>query len=209
MRRHEVILPHNLSGLTLASPTTDQPCHSHFAALARSAPSPPCRARRTVETIASDEAHRPFNLVHDLLLRTTLLRLAEEEHRLVGNNAPHCLRWLVMAVLVEELSLLYSAYAEGKPCLALISHPICRFHTLAAPAPGRGKNGATTGVSRKQLSGVPPVLELPTDHPRHASNRLWLGTANFQLDATPTSNCEVDNRRNFYLWFYRLGFPAS
>src|SRR6185369_12751949 len=65
--------------------------------------------------LASEEAARPFDLARGPLLRSTLLELASEEHRLLCTfHHIACDGWSV-GVLVSELSALYTAFCRRQP----------------------------------------------------------------------------------------------
>src|SRR3954465_480144 len=67
------------------------------------------------ERITAQEAHRAFDLARGPLLRTVLLRLGAEEHRLLA-LMHHIVSddWSI-SVLVRELSAFYTAFAQGRP----------------------------------------------------------------------------------------------
>jgi len=120
------------------------------------------------QRLAQEEALRPFDLTQGPVLRTSLLQLGPEEHVLLL-NMHHIVsdRWS-MGVLAEELAVLYGALAQNKPS------PLPRLPIQYADfamwqrewlGPQLEEQAA---YWKKQLSGAPAVLELPTDRPRPA-----------------------------------------
>ncbi|MBV9774892.1 MAG: amino acid adenylation domain-containing protein, partial [Gemmatimonadetes bacterium] len=127
--------------------------------------------RREAEAgrLVEAEARRPFDLARGPLLRATLVRLAEEDHaalftlhHVVGDG------WS-MGILVRELSALYEAFARGGgsplPELAIqyADYAVWQREHLSGEV-----LDAHLDYWRERLAGAPPLLELPTDHPRPA-----------------------------------------
>ncbi|WP_444546333.1 non-ribosomal peptide synthase/polyketide synthase [Archangium lansingense] len=123
-------------------------------------------ARRRSE----QEAQRSFDLARGPLLRTKLLKQGEREHVLVLVMHHIVSDGWSMGVLVREVVGLYEAYSQGKPSL-LAELPV-QYADYAAWQREwlRGEVlEEQLGYWRKQLEGAPPVLELPTDKPRPAT----------------------------------------
>ncbi len=130
----------------------------------------PAGAREAeAERITAQEAHRAFDLARGPLLRTVLLRLAPEEHRLLA-LMHHIVSddWSI-SVLVRELSALYTAFAAGRPSpLPALPAQYGDFAAwqrrwLAGPVLAR-----QLGWWREALAPPLPVLDLATDRPRPA-----------------------------------------
>ncbi|NPC83010.1 non-ribosomal peptide synthase/polyketide synthase, partial [Pyxidicoccus fallax] len=123
-------------------------------------------ARRTF----SEDSRRPFDLVRGPLLRTTLLRLEETEHVLLLTMHHIISDGWSTGVLVHELAAFYQAEVSGTPA-SLPALPV-QYADYAAWQRGwlRGEVlDAQLGYWKRQLSGAPPLLELPTDRPRPAT----------------------------------------
>src|SRR5438270_11896332 len=123
---------------------------------------------REARRLAEVEVHRPFDLRRGPLFRTTLVRLGENDYRLHmavhqiiidGVTAYH--------VLLPELVCLYQAFSEGKPS-PLPELPIQYADFAYWQREGLQGEALEEQVAywRKQLDGIPHVLELPTDRPR-------------------------------------------
>lgn len=120
-----------------------------------------------MERLATAELRAPFDIVAGPLLRVTLIKLAEEEHVLVG--AVDHLVWDrgSMGIFNAEIAEFYSAYATGRepklpeievhyPDYALWQPEWLREEVARRHVP----------YWKKQLAGADAVLELPTDRPR-------------------------------------------
>jgi len=122
-----------------------------------------------LESLAKAEALRPFNLADGALIRATLWRLADDDHALLI-TLHHIVsdRWS-MGVLADELSVLYGAFAEGRPS------PLPALQTQYADYALWQRSWLHGPVLQEhlsywktQLAGAAAVLELPTNRPRPA-----------------------------------------
>ncbi|HEX7243812.1 MAG TPA: condensation domain-containing protein, partial [Longimicrobiaceae bacterium] len=123
--------------------------------------------RAEVLRLAREEAARPFDLAAGPLLRSSLVRVAEEEwavlftmHHVVSDG------WS-LDVLVREVSALYEALAEGRePSLPELAVQYADYAAWQrAWLSGETLEGQLAWW-RERLAGAPPLLELPTDRPR-------------------------------------------
>ncbi|HZF12185.1 MAG TPA: amino acid adenylation domain-containing protein, partial [Thermoanaerobaculia bacterium] len=142
----------------VALPTVDL---SGLAARAREA---------TALRLAAEEAGRPFDLsgLHgDPLLRVLLLLLAEGEH-VVALTLHHIASdgWS-LGVLVRELTAHYAAFAAGRPS-SLPELPVQYADFAVWQRSWLRGEVLQNEISfwHRQLAGLPPRLELPTDRPR-------------------------------------------
>jgi amino acid adenylation domain-containing protein len=134
-------------------------------AMSRSA-TPEAEARRLLEA----EIERPFDLSRDLMVRSTLIRLDEREwvfFVLMHHIASDDWSWRVFC---NELTLAYEALIhDQQPELPV---PPIQYTDFSAWQKEWWRGDVLEehlGYWRKQLSDAPAVLELPTDHPRPAS----------------------------------------
>jgi len=121
------------------------------------------------QQLAQAEAARPFDLAAGPLLRTTLLRLAAEEHVLLVTLHHIVSDGWSTAILVRELSALYAAFIAGA------ESPLTELPVQYADYSVWQRNWLDGEVLdkqlqywRQQLAGAPEVLELPTDRVRPA-----------------------------------------
>ncbi|HSU18095.1 MAG TPA: amino acid adenylation domain-containing protein, partial [Longimicrobium sp.] len=134
---------------------------SHLAPAEREA-----EARR----LAGEEAQRPFDLRAGPLFRTRLLRLGEDDHVLVLAMHHVVSDGWSMGVLSGELGALYEAFARGE------ASPLPELPVQYADFAVWQRAWLSGEVLERQiawwrerLAGAPPLLELPTDHPRAAT----------------------------------------
>ncbi|WP_414526547.1 amino acid adenylation domain-containing protein [Nodularia chucula] len=120
-----------------------------------------------VRNLALKEAQTPFNLATDVLLRVKILRLAKDEnvvlftmHHIVSDG------WS-MEILIKELATLYTAFSTNQPsplpelAIQYVDFAVWQRQWL------QGEVLETQlDYWRQQLSGILPVLQLPTDYPR-------------------------------------------
>jgi amino acid adenylation domain-containing protein len=157
---------------------------------------PPAQREREALLLAAAELARPFDLRRGPLLRTTLLRLAEREHRLLLNLHHIVSDGWSMGVLTREMAALYAALLAGLPS-PLAELPI-QYADFAAWQ--RRRLGGTSLAPhldywRERLRGLPQGFELHADRPRPAE-RSWRGAQHrFALDAPLAADLAALGRR--------------
>ncbi len=122
-----------------------------------------------VRQIAKENALQPFDLAKGPLLRATLLVLEEHKHvllltlhHIVGDGWSGNL-------LARELVTLYEAFSRNLPSpLSELTIQYADFAQWQREWLQGDTLDAQVNYWKKQLAGVPVVLELPTDHPRPA-----------------------------------------
>ncbi|HYO57267.1 condensation domain-containing protein, partial [Archangium sp.] len=122
-----------------------------------------------VQRRADADAQKPFALDKEPLVRAQLLRVSPEEHVLllsmhhIVNDA-----WSG-GVFFRELGSLYQGFTTGQPvslpelAIQYADYAVWQRNWLSGEV-----LEAQRAYWRKQLSGAPAFLELPTDHPRPA-----------------------------------------
>jgi amino acid adenylation domain-containing protein/non-ribosomal peptide synthase protein (TIGR01720 family) len=149
-----------------------------------------------VQHLATTEARRPFDLAIGPLLRATLLRLSDESHALVV-VVHHivCDGWSV-GIFRHELSALYTSFCAGEPSpLPALSIQFADYaHWQRGWLQGETL-AAQLAYWQAQLSGAPPLLELPTDRPRPSVQSFRGGSAVFQLDQALTQELKRMSQR--------------
>ena len=120
-----------------------------------------------MEAHAAREALHPFDLERDLLLRALLLRLGETEHLLLLTLHHIAGDGWSMEVLSRELATLYPAFVQGNPDPL---PPLAIQYADFAQWQRQWLQGEVLAQQvaywKQQLTGAPPLLELPTDRPR-------------------------------------------
>jgi amino acid adenylation domain-containing protein len=134
--------------------------------------------------LAEEEALRPFDLAAGPLLRSTLVRLGEEDHGLLFTLHHIVSDGWSAAILVREVAELYGAFTEGRaPSLPPL--PV-QYADYAAWQRARLRGEvleAQVAYWRERLAGAPPVLDLPTDRPRPAAAGAAGARLRFRLRA--------------------------
>jgi amino acid adenylation domain-containing protein len=168
LRRHETLRAtfSSVEGRPVQIVTPAQPLN--LAVVDVSGLSPLKREARARQLV-TEETQRPFDLAQGPLLRATLLRLDGEEHvLLLVMHHITCDGWSAR-VLVEELAALYDAFVAGKPS-PLPELPIQYADFAYWQRQWLQGKVLETQLSywQDKLAGSPPLVDLPTDHPRPA-----------------------------------------
>jgi acyl carrier protein len=130
---------------------------------------PPAQCNAEAQRLACEEAQRPFDLSTGPLVRARLLRLSPEDHVLLLSMHHIVSDGWSMGVLVREVAALYEAYAVGaESTLKELSLQYGDYALWQRDWLQGEVLDQQLSYWRKQLAGVPPVLELPTDYPRPA-----------------------------------------
>jgi amino acid adenylation domain-containing protein len=127
---------------------------------------PPEQREAEALRLATEEAHRPFDLTRGPLIRTQLLQLGASDyvflltmHHIISDG------WS-MGVFSRELSALYSAFAMGQPSpLPDLSIQYADFAVWQRQWLQGAVLEEQLGYWREQLADL-PALQLPTDRPR-------------------------------------------
>ncbi|MCL5996905.1 MAG: amino acid adenylation domain-containing protein, partial [Chloroflexi bacterium] len=120
-----------------------------------------------VQTLAVEEARRPFTLTLGPLLRARILRLSHQEHIMLFVMHHAIADGWSMSVLIREVATLYRAIKTGQPAYL----PELRVqYADFAQWQRTWLQGETLehqlGYWKQQLAGSLPLLELPIDRPR-------------------------------------------
>lgn len=123
-----------------------------------------------VQHRAQEEAWQPFDLARGPLLRGTLLKLDATEHVLLFTMHHIISDGWSIGVLLQELAVLYEAFCQGKPP-QLPKLPI--QYADFAVWQRQWLNGEVLETQlaywKQHLGGTLPILQLPTDRPRSAT----------------------------------------
>ncbi len=122
---------------------------------------------KAASTLADADARKPFDLVHGPILRPSLVRTAEDNHLLILSAHHIAVDGWSFGVLSSELTALYRAFIEDKPSplpdlpIQYVDYTLWQRDELEGDIM-RGQ----LAYWKEQFATPPPVLELPTDHPR-------------------------------------------
>src|SRR5262245_13328355 len=120
-----------------------------------------------VERLATEEAHRLFDLARGPLVRTTILQLSDRKHVLLVTMHHIVSDGWSTGVALRELTALYDAFSAGR--LSPLPELTVQYADFALWQ-RQWLSGQVlqmqVGYWRQQLAGAPPMLDLPTDWPR-------------------------------------------
>jgi amino acid adenylation domain-containing protein len=110
---------------------------------------------------------QPFDLSADMPIKAALLKIKAGDYALVVNIHHIVLDGWSKGIMLQELTDLYEAFSQGKPSplpgLPVQYSDYVHWHHEWI----QGKRFASQlAYWKEQLKGAPPVLPLPTDHPR-------------------------------------------
>ena len=126
-----------------------------------------------VQRLATNEAQLPFDLARGPLVRATVLRLGENEH--VGLLTMHHIvsdGWST-GILIREMAILYEGFCSGTPTsLPVLPIQYGDFAHWQRQWLDLGVLESQLTYWKRQLTGAPPFLDLPTDHTRPIVQRF-------------------------------------
>jgi amino acid adenylation domain-containing protein/non-ribosomal peptide synthase protein (TIGR01720 family) len=121
-----------------------------------------------MRALVRDESQRPFDLAAGPLLRSTLVRLAPDDHALFFTMHHIVSDGWSMSVLVRDVSELYTAFSAGQaPSLPPLSVQYADYAVWQRAWLSGDVLEAQLAYWRGALADV-PALELPLDRPRPA-----------------------------------------
>ncbi|HYO50583.1 MAG TPA: condensation domain-containing protein, partial [Chloroflexia bacterium] len=146
--------------------------------------------------LAEEEARKRFDLAQGPLIRTTLLRIGEQDHMLLLTMHHIVSDGWSMQVFYEEMQSLYNAYTAGQPS-PLPALPV--QYADYAVWQREWLQGETLQAQldywKGQLAGAPPLLELPTDRPRPHAQTYGGGHQTIHLPVSLARQLEALSRR--------------
>lgn len=120
-----------------------------------------------VQRLLGEATRHVFDIVHDRLLRASLLKLGEQEH-VLSLTIHHIISdgWS-MGVLFREIGELYEAFVNRRPSpLAKLPIQYSDFAVWQRELLQGDLMGTQLAYWREQLADAPALLELPLDRPR-------------------------------------------
>ncbi|HEV7919166.1 MAG TPA: non-ribosomal peptide synthase/polyketide synthase [Thermoanaerobaculia bacterium] len=134
--------------------------------------------RGELETLAREEALRPFDLRHDLMLRVTLIELGADDHALLITIHHIAADGWSVDVMVREIEALYRG--DSLPPLPIQYADYAAWHRQQLQGEAYERQLA---YWKAQLADIPAVHALPLDKPRPAQQRFEGGAFVRALDA--------------------------
>jgi len=134
----------------------------------------------TADVVLDEEAARSFDLTKGPLIRTTLLRLDDEDHIFLVVMHHIVSDGWSLVLFFRELAAIYKAFAVGEPspladlAIQYADYTVWQREWLKGDLLRR-----QLGYWEEKLAGELPILDLPTDRPRPAVQtfsgaREWL-----------------------------------
>lgn len=170
----------------------------------RAATSLPIRVVEAIDwrALYAEEMVRGFDLANDLLLRVTLIRVADREHVLLVTMHHIASDGWSIGVLMAEIAELYTAFAQ-KRTSTLPPLPI-QYGDFARWQQQRNLDDGLA-YWRAQLADVPPALELPPDIAGSASGLDHdAGSVSSQISGSLKQSLEALSRGNETTLFVTL-----
>lgn len=127
--------------------------------------------------LATHQSRQPFDLRRGPLLRASLLRLAPQEHVQLLVMRHIIIDGWSLSVLFRDISTLYPAFVARQP--SPLGEPPLQYAEFARWQQEWLRGDPLTqqlAYWKKQLGGLLPVLEWPTDRPRPALHS-WHGAS--------------------------------
>jgi hypothetical protein len=163
--------------------------HSDFHLLPIDLSQLPAEQRESeAQALFSAESERPFSLSSGPLVRLLLVKFAEQEHALLLVMHHIISDGWSMSIFTNELATLYHAFAAGRRS-PLRELPIQYADYAQWQRNWLSRERLTEQLAywKDQLSGAPPLLELPTDFPRPAAQSFRGAAVSIELSAELTA----------------------
>ncbi|HXY99275.1 MAG TPA: amino acid adenylation domain-containing protein [Stellaceae bacterium] len=158
-----------------------------------------------LQELVAEEALRPFDLATGPLIRTSLVRLGDQDH-MVLLTVHHivCDGWS-LSVLFRELGALYQAFASASPSpLRELRVQYADFARWQRDYLQGEALEAQLAYWRRQLAEVPPLLALPYDRPRPPAMTFRGAAQPVRLSPSLTAKLRQLNHREGVTMFMTL-----
>jgi len=167
--------------------------------------------RERVRELMDEEARRGFDLSRGPLLRTSLLRIDEEQYLLLFTMHHIISDAWSMGVLVREISVLYEALSrDAASPLPPLSIQYADYAVWQRERLESGELEQQLDYWVDRLADLPDVLVLPTDYSRSAASSHRGGAVSFAIPAELSADLKALGRREGASLFITLmaGFQA-
>lgn len=150
-----------------------------------------------LENLIAKITKRPFNLAQDSLFRVTLLRLTATQHILLVTMHHIISDAWSMSVFKRDLTALYDAFKSDRPSpLQPLQIQYADFADWQRDFLSGDRLNAHLDYWREKLTGLPPLLTLPTVRPRPAVQSFKGKTAKFSLTPTLTQQLKTVSQQS-------------
>nr|WP_233466978.1 non-ribosomal peptide synthetase [Dolichospermum flos-aquae] len=160
---------------------------------------------KQVEELATAEACKPFDLANGSVLRVKLWQVAPDEYVLLLAIHHIAADGWSMGILIDELSAYYRSFSMGSSVeLPELSIQYADFAVWQRQWLTNQVLERQLSYWKQQLTGAPPLLELPTDRPRPAIQTFRGGTEQLQLDSQLTQQLKKLSQKSGSTLFMTL-----
>ncbi|MGB3637515.1 MAG: amino acid adenylation domain-containing protein, partial [Rivularia sp. (in: cyanobacteria)] len=159
----------------------------------------------TANQMVSAEAKYQFNLASELLVRAKLLQLGQTDHILLLNMHHIVSDGWSTGILINELTVFYNAYCDRTaPQLPPLPIQYADFAVWQRQYLSGEVLSTQLDYWKKQLSGAPDLLQLPTDFPRPTVQTYQGCGISFSLNTDLTSKLRTLSRESGTTLFMTL-----
>ncbi|AEI67302.1 non-ribosomal peptide synthetase/polyketide synthase [Corallococcus macrosporus] len=149
--------------------------------------------------LAREDAAKPFDLVKGPVVRTTLVRLGDNEHILLGNIHHIVSDTLSINIFVHELFQTYAAFQQGRPSpLPPLPVQYADFGAWQRRVVAEGRLPDQEQWWRTQLAAMPRQLNIATDRPRPKTSPLTSVRMNVSFSAALSREVAEFGKREGY-----------
>jgi amino acid adenylation domain-containing protein len=135
-----------------------------------------------IEALVREEALRSFDLARDTLLRVKLFRLGAQDHVLMVTLHHIASDGWSIGVLIREVASLYEAFSQGRASpLPEVTFQYADYAQWQREWLQGERLDEQVAWWKRQLEGMPPLLELPTDRPRPPAQSYRGRTERFSI----------------------------
>ncbi len=167
--------------------------------------SPPAENRQTVETMARKAGAERFDLANGPLLHVQAIQTAPREHYLIFTVHHVVFDGLSLAVFLDELRALYTAFLRGQPSpLPELEIQYADFSVWQRESLTKSALSNALDFWKSSLAGAPPQIELPTDHPRPSIQTFRGAREALVIDAALTEKLRALSRAQGVTLFMTL-----
>jgi NRPS condensation-like uncharacterized protein len=150
-----------------------------------------------VQRLAIEEISRTFDLVNGPLVRNMLLRLGPQSYVLLYSIHHIVFDGWSTVIFIKELSTLYQAFAKDLPSpLAELPIQYADFAVWQRQWLQDDILKPKLDYWKQKLAGTPPLLELPTDHPRPLVDSMRGDSETFKLTGEITEKLKNLSKRS-------------
>ena len=127
----------------------------------------PDEQKKLVKQIIKQQTGISFDVENDILLKAVVIKLNDKEHTVILTIHHLIFDGWSSSILIQELGNLYASYTKNiTPRLSPLKIQFGDYAKWEREVLNGEKLAKTLQFWKNKLSDLPPLLELPTDHPR-------------------------------------------